>query len=145
MTIRGPRRQSREAALQVLFAAEACSDIDPAKVLATFVAIVREFSLPPRAQERARELVLGVTSNRKAIDEQIATTSRHWKVDRLARVDRNVLRIAVFELLFESQTPPEVIMDEAIEIARRFGSDSSASFVNGVLDALAKERHHIEQ
>jgi N utilization substance protein B len=64
----------------------------------------------------------------------------HWKVERLAAVDRNVLRIAAFELLCEDGTPPEVVIDEAVEVARRFAGDASPGFVNGVLDALVREQ-----
>ena len=133
----GPRRQAREAALQVLFASDVGRDVDPASA---FEEVLREFSLPTRARERALELVLGVAINRKAIDEAISSGSTHWKVERLATVDRNILRIATYELLFEPDVPAEVVMDEAVEIARRFGGAPSPAFVNGVLDEIAKAR-----
>ena len=136
-----PRRQAREAALQVLFAAEAGSGLALEGVEAAFDAVLGEFSLPPRALQRARELVRGVSANLKAIDEIVGLRATNWQLERLARVDRNVLRVATFELVFESGTPPEVVIDEAIEVARRFGADESASFVNGVLDAIARERN----
>ncbi len=131
----GPRRQAREAALQVLFAVDVGREGDAD---GAFDEVLREFSLPQRARERALELVRGVAANRKAIDEAISSCSTHWKVERLATVDRNILSVASYELLFEPQVPPEVVMDEAVEIARRFGGESSPSFVNGVLDQLAK-------
>ena len=137
----GPRRQAREAALQVLFAAEAADGINPEQVELAFQAVLGEFTLPPRALARTRELVGGVAQNLKAIDEIIALRAENWQLDRLARVDRNVLRIASYELLFESDTPAEVVIDEAIEVARRFGAEGSARFVNGVLDAIARERN----
>jgi N utilization substance protein B len=136
----GSRRKAREAALQVLFACEAHGPLDPATVARTYEEVLREFSLPTRAAERARELALGVAENCKAIDERVAQASERWRVSRLAGVDRNVLRIAAFELMFETATPVEVVIDEAIEIARRFSSEPSPAFVNGVLDAIAKER-----
>lgn len=136
----GSRRKAREAALQVLFACEAHGPLDPATVERTYQDVLREFSLPRRAVERARELALGVAHSCKAIDERVERASASWRVPRLASVDRNVLRIAVFELLFEPETPVEVVIDEAVEIARRFASESSPAFVNGVLDAIAKER-----
>jgi N utilization substance protein B len=135
----GLRRRAREAALQVLFAAEGGA-LDPGAVEHTYDDVMREFSLPRRASERARELALGVAQNRKAIDERIAGASARWKVERLARVDRNVLRIATYELLFEAQTPAAVVIDEAVEIARRFAGGESPAFVNGVLDTIARER-----
>lgn len=133
----GPRRQAREAALQVLFAVDAGRELDPRSV---FDDVLREFSLPQCARERALELVQGVAENRKAIDEAISSCSTHWKVERLATVDRNVLRVAAFELLFESAVPPEVVMDEAVEVARRFGGAKSPAFVNGVLDQMERAR-----
>lgn len=136
----GPRRQAREAALQVLFAAEASSRLDPEAVLRAYDDVLSEFSLPARARERARELVAGVAENLKAIDERIAHASERWKLQRLARVDRNLLRVAAYELLFEPETPHEVVIDEALEISRRFAGSASPAFVNGVLDAIARER-----
>ena len=133
----GPRRRAREAALQVLFALDASREIDPETV---FDDVLREFSLPQRARERALELVRGVAANRKAIDEAISCCSTQWKVERLATVDRNILRIATYELLFEPDVPPEVAMDEAVEIARRFGGAPSPAFVNGVLDEMEEAR-----
>ena len=135
----GLRRRAREAALQVLFAADPGS-LDTTAIEATYAQIVREFSLPRRASERTRELVMGVVQNRKAIDERISAAVDHWRVERLARVDRNVLRIAAYELLFEPESPIEVVIHEAVEIARRFAADESGAFVNGVLDAIARER-----
>jgi len=136
----GTRRKAREAALQVLFAVDSTGKIEPLGVERAFDEIVREFSLPVRARDRALEIALGVARNLKAIDEAIAKASTHWKLYRLASVDRNLLRVATFELLFEPDTPPEVVIDEAVEIARRYSNDTSPSFVNGVLDVIAKVR-----
>lgn len=136
----GPRRRAREAALQVLFAADASRRIDPVSVEEVFIAFSQAFPLSVRARKRASELVSGVACNLKPIDECITRACTHWKLHRLATVDRNILRIATYELLFEPDTPGEVIMDEAVEIARRFSSDSSPAFVNGVLDMIAAER-----
>lgn len=131
----GPRRQAREAALQVLFAA----DVSQKLHAEAFDDVLRSFSLPGRARARARDLVLGVSRNLEQIDTMIGQSSQHWKVSRLATVDRNILRIATYELLFEPVVPTEVILDEAIEIARRFAGETSRVFVNGVLDVVARE------
>ncbi len=136
----GPRRQAREIALQVLYAAEAARSIDVASVERVFDDIVAEFTAPTRAKEYARELVIGIAGNLKQLDERIAAASRHWKLHRLAAVDRNVLRIACYELLFLPELPAEVVIDEAVEIARRFAGEGSPAFVNGVLDLVARER-----
>jgi len=136
----GPRRMAREAALQVLFAADhAHPDFDVEAVRSAFDEVCAEFQLPRLTHARALELAVGVARNRKDIDLEIGRASEHWKVDRLAAVDRAVLRIATFELLHERETPTEVVIDEAVEIARRFAGDKSPAFVNGVLDVIAKQ------
>ena len=135
----GPRRMAREAALQVLFAADlASASLDADAVRSAFDDVSAEFELPKRARDRALELCLGVVHHLKDIDLAIARASEHWKVERLAAVERNVLRVAAFELLFEPETPAEVVIDEAVEVARRFASEKSPAFVNGVLDVVAR-------
>ena len=130
---------AREAALQVLFAADlAGGELSSGAVRDAFETVAYEFDLPRRARERALELCLGVVHHLKDIDLAIARASEHWKIERLAAVERNVLRIAAFELLFEPETPAEVIIDEAVEVARRFASEKSPAFVNGVLDVVAR-------
>lgn len=136
----GPRRQAREAALQVLYAADLVGQLDPEGVVQTFDDIVEQFSLPPRAQERARVLALGVATNLKDIDERIAAASSHWKLHRIATVERNILRVGAYELLFEPEIPTGVILDEALEVARRFAGEASRAFVNGVLDTISRAR-----
>ena len=140
MGVRGVRRQAREAALQVLYAADIAGKLDPDRVGEVFTEVIEQFHLPVRARERAQELVTGVVLNRKSIDDEIARASTRWKLYRIATVDRNVLRVATYELLFEPETPIEVVIDEAVEVARRFGGDESPSFANGVLDLIARER-----
>jgi N utilization substance protein B len=130
---------AREAALQVLFAADLSnSEVDVEAVRSAFETVSAEFELPKRARERALVLCLGVVHHLKDIDLAIARASEHWKIERLAAVDRNVLRVATFELLFEPATPAEVVIDEAVEVARRYASDKSPAFVNGVLDVVAR-------
>jgi N utilization substance protein B len=131
----GPRRQAREAALQVLYAADVSGRLGADDVEDVFEQVAGEFSLPRRARERAAELTGGVVQNLARVDAAIAGASTAWKLHRLAAVERNVLRIAAFELLCEA-APPEVVIDEAVEIARRFGGARTPAFVNGVLDAL---------
>ena len=84
----------------------------------------------------SQELVDGVFAERDALDARIADASKRWKLERMAVVDRNILRMALFEMNLRPQTPAAVVIDEAIEVARRFGTEESARFVNGVLDAL---------
>jgi len=141
----GRRRQAREAALQVLFAADVSRRLTPETALSVFENVLESFSLPTRARARARQLVMGVAHNLKQIDERIGLASVRWKVHRLGTVDRNILRIAVFELLLELDTPTEVVIDEAVEIARRFSGEKSRSFVNGVLDVVARSARRDEE
>ena len=136
----GPRRHAREAALQVLYSADLARRIDPAAILDVYESIADEVTLPAKGRERARALVLGVVANLKEIDERLERASPRWRLSRMAAVDRNVLRIAAYELLFEPEIPAEVVIDEAVEIARRYAGEASPAFVNGVLDQLARGR-----
>lgn len=93
----------------------------------------------PRPDEFAEGLLRGVIDELPAIDERIARNAAHWRLERMPVVDRNILRIAVYEML-RTDTPPAVIIDEALELARKFSGEESVHFVNGVLDAVRRER-----
>lgn len=108
--------------------------IDPEGVLD---GVTAHFEVPPGARAFAWELVSQVCEHGKSIDEMIASRAKNWRLSRMAAVDRNILRLATYELA-HTETPAAVILDEAVELARRFGSDASPAFVNGILDALAK-------
>ena len=101
-----------------------------------FEAVARNFDLPEGARAFAKQLVFGVMERREELDRLLGAHARNWRVDRMAAVDRNVLRIAAYELI-ATDTPTSVVIDQAIELARRFGDDPSPAFVNGVLDAVA--------
>jgi N utilization substance protein B len=105
---------------------------------AVFDRIAENFSVPAAAAEFARELVEAVVHRSDLLDELLGIHARNWRVSRMAAVDRNVLRMAAYELR-DTETPVAVIIDEAVDLARRFGSDTSPAFVNGVLDAVARE------
>ena len=128
------RRRSRQVALQVLYALDLSPDGDADGVFETFA---DHFELPEGARAFAKELVAGVAAHREELDRAISEASRNWRLERMAAVDRNVLRLASYELMLRG-TPPEVAIDEAVELARHFGGDPSPGFVNGVLDALAQ-------
>jgi len=129
-----PRRESRKLALQVLFAA----DLGHSDCFETALERVAEhFDLHPGAVAFAKELVVGVQASRECIDARIREHARNWRLERMAAVDRNLLRLAVYELA-DTDTPAEVVIDEAVELARDFGSEPSPAFVNGVLDAVAR-------
>jgi len=136
------RRRSRQLALQVLYALDLAasrrrdSDPPPIDSDATFGAVAQNFELPEGATAFARELVNGITAHREALDALLSDHTTNWRLSRMAAVDRNILRIGAFELL-HTDTPMQVVLDEAIELARRFGDDPSPAFVNGILDAVA--------
>lgn len=138
-----PRAASRQLALQVLYAVDVSaarrraepSEAELARAEA-FESVAASFDLPEGARAFAKELVHGVQERREQLDRLLAEHARNWRVDRMAAVDRNVLRIAVYELL-ATDTPPAVVIDQAVQLARRFGDDPSPAFVNGVIDAIA--------
>lgn len=132
----GTRRAGREAALQMLFAWEAATAPSIERVIASFW---RETPGEPEGRAHADELVRGVAAKLDAVDDAIRKASTNWRVERMARVDRNVLRIGTWELLRANRAPRAVILDEAVELAKRFGSEDSGSFVNGVLDRVAED------
>ncbi len=139
------RQRARGAALQVLFAVdvhwdkrEAGSTSDRVEIAeAAFADALAHTEIPRSAVPFARELVTGVCVELERIDETIQRFAQNWRVERMATVDRNVLRLAVWELIGNS-APPEVVIDQAVELARRFGGEGSPGFVNGVLDAIAR-------
>lgn len=128
------RRQSREFALQILFQTEFASQISTGLLLEVIGA-----DADPETLEYAQVLIDGVNANKEAIDSLIQTSSQHWKLNRMATVDRNILRIATFEMKFSVEPlKSNVVIDEAIEIAKKFGTTESSSFINGVLDQIGK-------
>jgi N utilization substance protein B len=129
------RRRAREVALQVLYQ----DDLNPASNPgAADQLLVRRLRLPELV-EFARGLVAGVRRRRSELDAQIAAVAEHWSLERMAATDRNVLRLGAYEVL-HTDTPDAVAINEAIELARRYGTPQSAAFVNGILDRLLRER-----
>lgn len=129
------RHKAREYALQMLYEAEA-SGVPMAEVLPHFW---RDAIVPDEVRQFAQRLACGAEAARAEIDALLMQSLDNWRLERLALVDRNVLRLAAFELLKEAATPPIVVIDEAIELAKRFGGEDSGQFVNGILDALRKK------
>jgi N utilization substance protein B len=130
----GGRHKAREYALQMLYQAEA-SETPIGEVAAQFWT---DREAPADVRAFAEHLATGVVAARGRIDALLEQSLEHWRLERLAIVDRNVLRLALYEFLHEPGTPPIVVIDEAIELAKRFGGDESGQFVNGILDALRK-------
>ncbi|OLC56544.1 MAG: transcription antitermination factor NusB [Acidobacteria bacterium 13_1_40CM_4_69_4] len=131
----GSRRRAREFALQMLYQAEA-SGAPMSDVLATFWG---DREVAPAVRLFAERLATGAAAAQGEIDALLVENLENWRLERLAIVDRNILRIAVYEFLHETETPPIVVIDEAIEGARRFGGDDSWQFANGILDAVRKK------
>jgi N utilization substance protein B len=129
----GARTSGREAALQMLFALETSHD-NVERVIPNFW---RSFDAHPEARDYAEECVRGVAEALEKVDDQVRSASHNWRIERMTPVDRNILRLSTWELLSQRDVPRAVIIDEAVELAKRFGSDESSSFVNGVLDRIA--------
>jgi N utilization substance protein B len=105
------------------------------------VELYREcFGEGPLPDEFSIDLFIGIANSLDAIDAAISQSSDHWRLDRMNRVDRNILRIGVHEIMNAEDTPPRVAINEAVELAKRFGTAESAAFVNGVLDRVARDR-----
>lgn len=127
------RSRAREVALQVLFV----RDANPAVERGVIERFVSERLRDARSSSYALSLIDGVMQRREEIDQKLADASENWRLPRMAAVDRNVLRLGAFELLAANpDAPPPVVLDEAVELAKRFGSADSPAFVNGVLDKV---------
>lgn len=133
----GSRRQSRELALQVLFQQEFSNKGDLNSNLASF----REsFAASEDVWDYTRQLIQGVDRHFSEIDALIQKHSAHWTLPRMAMVDRNIMRVAVYETKFAPDpVPPAVAINEAVEISRKFGTNDSPAFVNGILDQIVKQ------
>ncbi len=128
----GLRRTARECALQMLYEHDVGKHA-PEIILDLFWQMNEQ---PEKVREFANSLFRGTVSRIKEIDRLIQGHTKHWRLNRMAAVDRNVLRLAVFELLSDDLTPDTVVINEALEIAKRFSTNESAQFVNGILDSI---------
>jgi N utilization substance protein B len=132
----GAREAGREAALQMLFAFEAGGAGSAEQVIGSFWRLTPG---DPEGRSFADETVRGVVSDLASVDKAIQAASTNWRLSRMARVDRNVLRLGTWELMHRDDVPRAVALDEAVELAKRFGSEDSGAFVNGVLDRIAED------
>jgi N utilization substance protein B len=130
----GLRRESRELALQILYALDTNPSVGIRETLQTFRE--EQTDVLSRVRDFAEGLVRGVQEHRTVIDEAIKARSKNWTLARMPRVDLNVMRMATYELMFRGDIPKKVSINEAIEIARKFGDKESPSFVNGILDEI---------
>ena len=135
----GIRRRARCYALQVLYALD-CNEGESAERALASYRDTFELELEEPSLAFSKELVLAATEHRQAIDEVIQDASRNWRIERMSRVDRNILRLATCELRHLSEAPVRVIINEAVELAKLFGASESAAFVNGILDRIAQRR-----
>lgn len=136
-----PRSQARSIALQVLYETDLSSHL-PGDVLQTRL---EETNLPPELAEFARKIIFGVLPLREPLDRVIAKYAPEWPLDQIAAIDRNILRMACWEFAISRETPVKVAINEAVELAKTFGSDSTARFVNGVLGTLVEHTEEIYQ
>lgn len=132
----GTRRSGRAYALQLLYARDGDPATDVAGAAASWA---QEFDLEidPTAQAFARELVAAASEHGERIDALIGAASKNWRIERMSRVDRNILRLGAGELVAFRDVPVKVVINEAVELAKRFGTAESSAFVNGVLDRIA--------
>lgn len=133
------RRKSRESALQALFCLDLQEEYKDAYDEEKIDRIGRMIEVPEGLREYFIDLVKGVFDHFEDIDRCISATSSNWKLSRMSAVDRNIIRIAVYEMLYKDDIPPRVIINEAIEIGKKFGTEKSGAFINGILDCVYKQ------
>lgn len=145
-TAKDPRHLARKMALQTLFQWSSRTDFPliendtiPHMINDVYDSMNENQEQPLFHKEMAEELVKGVIDNRQSLDEIISESAPEWPIDQISKVDANVLRVSIFELLHRDETPVKVAIDEAVELAKEFGSDSSSKFVNGVLGTVVKK------
>ena len=132
------RRRSREMAIQVLYQVEMAQS-DLAEAVRLFC---EHFKAPESIRDFAFELARGANEHREEIDTLIKRFSEHWRLERMPTVDRNILRLAIYELLYRPDIPAKVSINEAVDIGKKYGSEDSGSFINGILDRI---RLHLEE
>ena len=130
----GARRKARELALQMLYQHD-MSGNPPDMIVSTFEDLQKS---KPNTREFAIRVFKGTLENMAKIDDMIVAQADNWRIERMAVVDRNIIRMSIYEFLHENDTPKLVIIDEAIEIAKRFGTQKSSQFINGILDGILK-------
>lgn len=132
----GARRKARELALQMLYEHDVAGT-EPAEIFRRSSALQ---AAPESTRSFAERLVAGTLAHQGELDAIISKQAEHWRLTRMPVVDRNILRLALFELLHEPETPHPVVIDEALEIAKRFSTPRSSQFINGILDGVLKSR-----
>jgi len=131
----GKRRRARELAVQVLFHLE-YNEGNPEEA---FEMVCANFEASESIQPFSKDLVKGVWEHKEEIDNRIRKASKNWRLERMSRVDRSVLRLATYEIVFRDDIPSKVSIDEAVELGKKFGTYDSAAFINGILDNIYRE------
>jgi transcription antitermination factor NusB len=141
MTMHRRRTQARELALQFLYQL----DLLPGFGVDDLTATAAWSQIPDEAKEFAFELARECWKRREEIDREIRGAVEHWDLERMAVVDRNILRLAIYELFFREDIPPKVSINEAIELGKRFSTKHSGAFINGILDRIVREHPEVRQ
>ncbi|MEP6947200.1 MAG: transcription antitermination factor NusB [Acidobacteriota bacterium] len=139
----GTRHKAREAALQMLFASDVVR-IPCTELTANYWNELGDQNMDDKTREFANILVCGAMREIETIDDRIRTRAEHWRIERMAIVDRNLLRLAVYELLYQ-ETPGTVIINEALELARKFSTFEATQFVNGILDGIKQDTEKADE
>lgn len=136
----GKRRRARELTLQFLYQYDTLKEFSPNSLILEEVIelfwTTKEISLEDEARTFANSLVVGVCENMNGIDSIINRYSQHWRLSRMSKIDRNILRMAIYELAYLMNIPPPVTINEAVELAKKYGTEESGAFVNGILDRI---------
>jgi N utilization substance protein B len=132
------RRQGREAALQTIYLVDICR-LDVKDIPS---AVWSEEPLSLKTREFAEHLANGVVTHREKIDQLVSHYAKNWEMKRMAAIDRSILRLATCEILVDLETPINVIINEAVEIAKKYSTAESSKFVNGILDKIKQERNN---
>lgn len=128
------RRKARELVLQSLYQ----SELNGKPVSDNFLVLREHFEINKKALPYATELIDGMVEHQDALDQRIAQHTKNWRVERMSLIDRNIIRIGAYELCYRADIPAEVVINEALEVAKRFSTDEAAPFINGILDGIAK-------
>ena len=131
----GTRRTARELALKFLYQTEYNSESPDSEL----VAFCERANVSQEVQNFTQALIKKFLLHEKEVDELLKKISLHWALDRMAVIDKNIIRLGICELLFDSTTPPKVVINEAVEIAKKFGTEESPDFINGILDKILKD------
>lgn len=133
----GIRRKSRELALQALYQEELAGQT----AILDFEEFCVHFQINKKTIPYARKLLNGVNEQKQAIDKLISRYAENWRLERMSVIDRNILRLAVFEMYYQNDVPVSVAINEAVEISKRYSTDDSGSFINGILDGITRDNN----